>query len=246
MCSEWTFAAIVALEPCPKILYIKRFRMPFQNWQEALWRIYKDGVFVSPSTNVLFNFYRDEVRGLDVIGAARIRQQNLRNYLRSFPVKPRILIVGEAPGPKGARFSGVPFTSERLYAERALPFAGRKSSANETLYAEPTATIFWNTMASRFPDFLIWNTLPWHPHRPGEPLSIRAPKTSEVHAQLGLMEEVLRIVDPEQILAVGRIAQGALTRLNLKFIPIRHPSHGGATEFARGINNTFDELPEEI
>ena len=213
--------------------------MPFQDWQEALWRFYKDAVFTSPSTDVLFNPYRDEVHALDVAGGARIRQRNLQNYLRSFPGKPRILIVGEAPGPKGARFTGVPFTSERLYAQHALPFSGRKSSANVAPHAERTATIFWNIMASRFPKFLIWNTLPWHPHHSGEPLSIRAPKLSEVCAQLELMEEVLRIMDPEQILAVGRIAQSALTRLNQKFVPIRHPSHGGAAEFAEGIANSM-------
>jgi hypothetical protein len=218
--------------------------MTLQRWQEALWRLYEDVMFASPSTDVLFNPYRDEVRGLDIKGAARIRQQNLRSYLRSIPAKPRILLVGEAPGPWGARFTGVPYTSERLYEEGALPFSGRKSSVNGVPYAERTATIFWNVMTPRCPDFLIWNTLPWHPHQLGEPLSIRAPKTSEIRAQLELMEAVLRIVAPEQILAVGRIAQGALTTLNQDFIPIRHPSHGGAREFRKGMNQNFSTLIE--
>ena len=64
------------------------------------------------------------------------RQGNLLNYLLHFEGKPRYLIVGEAPGPWGCRFSGVPFTSERQLAQGELPFAGEPTSIHNPPVAE--------------------------------------------------------------------------------------------------------------
>lgn len=52
-----------------------------------------------------FNFYRDGA-------GADVRRARLRAYLESRADAP-LLLVGEAPGYRGARVSGVPFTSER-------------------------------------------------------------------------------------------------------------------------------------
>jgi len=52
------------------------------------------------------NFYRDGA-------GADVRRARLRAYLESRGDAP-LLLVGEAPGYRGARVSGVPFTSERL------------------------------------------------------------------------------------------------------------------------------------
>jgi hypothetical protein len=204
-----------------------------------LWRLYQQEIFERPSQPALFNPYRDADPSLDVRAAAEIRRSNLRAYLAAFPERPDTIVIGEAPGPRGGRFTGVPYTSERLYACDGLPFRGRKTSLRDESCAESTATIFWNVMRPHFPRFVIWNTVPYHPHRVGEALSIRTPAASEVDACLDLMAEAMRIIEPNCILAVGRIAQHALNKLNHDFIPIRHPSHGGATEFERGMQNTF-------
>lgn len=213
--------------------------MAFRVWQQALWALNEHHVFNRASTPTLHNMYCDEARGLDVQGSCEIRRQNLRAYVSAFHDKPETLIIGEAPGPWGCRFTGVPYTSERLYECGQLPFHGHKTSLRDESYAESTATVFWKAMTPHFPRFLIWNAVPFHPHRAGEPLSIRTPSVTEVRAHLEIMEEVLRILCPQQVLAVGRIAQGALNQLNLDFIPIRHPSHGGATEFRNGIEHTL-------
>ena len=61
-----------------------------------------------------FNFYRDG-RG------AAARRERLRGYLESRREAP-LLLVGEAAGYRGARVSGIPFTSERqLTAVQAAP-----------------------------------------------------------------------------------------------------------------------------
>jgi len=206
----------------------------------SIWAIYKDGVFGIPSTDSVFNPYHDEVLGLDVRGAASIRRENLFQYLSWFTDSPPILVVGEAPGPWGCRFTGVPYTSERLFSEGIFPFRGRKTSAKVEPCAERTATIFWRVMIAHLPRFVIWNTLPLHPHRAGEPLTIRPPTAGEMREYLPMMEAVMTAIRPETVLAVGRIAQNAIRKLDQRFIPIRHPSHGGAAEFQKGMESVLN------
>ncbi|WP_207653606.1 hypothetical protein [Clostridium peptidivorans] len=44
-----------------------------------------------------------------------IRRENLMIYLKQmYKLKPKIILVGEAPGYRGCRLTGVPFTSEHL------------------------------------------------------------------------------------------------------------------------------------
>src|SRR3954451_22989426 len=93
-----------------------------------LWQFLKKTLFEEPSTPVLFNPYHDADAQLDRKDAVKIRRANLKHYLAAFAERPAILLVGEAPGPHGCRFSGVPFTSEHQIVARTLPFTGRQSS----------------------------------------------------------------------------------------------------------------------
>src|SRR5581483_11310354 len=92
------------------------------------------------------NFYRHGE------GAA-LRRTRLRDYLETRRDAP-LLLVGEAPGYRGARVSGIPFTSERQ-----LTGAGP---------AEATATIVHRVLAELglASEVLLWNVVPTHPGTP--------------------------------------------------------------------------------
>jgi hypothetical protein len=116
----------------------------------------------------------DEVPELDRPGAAAIRRANLLDYLRSRQ-EPRLVLVGEAPGYRGCRFSGIPFTSER-----SLP-SDRRSSLRTDGWREPSATIVHGVL-SRLgieDETVLWNVVPWHPTGNG-PLTNRAPRANEL------------------------------------------------------------------
>lgn len=217
---------------------------------EPVWQWLQAAVFTLPSQGgrlPRFNFYRDEHPELDRPGAAAIRRDNLHIFLERYTTPPRILAVGEAPGWRGARFSGVPFVSEALQARGALGIRGRPTSRANRPYAESTATLFWQAL-ERLPgapaNILTWNCLPLHPYQPGEPRSNRRPARSEIEAYLPLLAEFIAIVRPKRVIAVGRCAEMALALAGIPAAGVRHPSHGGAHTFECQVRQAL-EIPTD-
>jgi uracil-DNA glycosylase family 4 len=153
-----------------------------------------------------FNFYRDGDR-------AATRRERLLGYLNARRDAP-LLLVGEAPGYRGARVSGIPFTSERQIS-RAGP-------------AEATATIVHRVLAELDieEDVLLWNVVPTHP---GTEQSNRRPTRVEIEAGLPYLQELTR---GRVAIPVGRLAHAVLGGSY-----VRHPSHGGAIAFAEGLRH---------
>jgi uracil-DNA glycosylase len=151
-----------------------------------------------------FNFYRDG-------DGAEIRRNRLLAYLCERETAP-LLLVGEAAGYRGARVSGIPFTSERQ-----LTGAGP---------AEATATIVHRVLADLGlgETVLLWNVVPTHP---GTASSNRPPRAAEVAAGAPFALELAR---GRRVIAVGRLAHRVLGAPY-----VRHPSHGGAAEFRAGL-----------
>jgi uracil-DNA glycosylase len=139
------------------------------------------------------------------------RRARLADYLGARADAP-ILLVGEAAGCRGARVSGLPFTSER--------------QLTGTGPAEATATIVHRVLAElgAADDVLLWNLVPTHP---GTPTSNRAPTRGEIDAAAPFLAELAR---GRRVIAVGRLAHA---RLGGPYV--RHPSHGGARDFRYGL-----------
>ena len=103
------------------------------------------------STSTVFNQYRDCNHEVDLPAAASIRIKNLKRYMEEAMSTACVLVVGEAAGPWGCRFSGIPFTGERQLLDRSFPFRGEQSSKVppelatrvEPPYVSKTAKIFW-------------------------------------------------------------------------------------------------------
>jgi hypothetical protein len=209
---------------------------------EGVWRAMDRDVFSRSSTDTLFNFYAAERPSVDRKGAGRIRRQNLRNYLDSFPAMPSVLVVGEAPGPWGCRYSGVPFTSEQQLCSPDFPFRGKQSSTEDHPHSERSATIFWNVLRDLHPHFLIWNALPLHPHPVNDAQSLRRPAAVEVAAFSTLLRSIADEINPKMVVAVGRVAEQAVGRIGIVPIYVRHPSRGGMKDFTEGMRRVFADL----
>ena len=189
----------------------------------------------------MVNPYRDSFPELDGPAAARRRRENLEAYLERVGV-PRRVLLGEALGFRGGRFSGIAFTSERQLAGpagRLLPWAGcppfAATSRNPGLWLEPSGSVVWGALGGDARGVLLWNTFPWHPYGPKGPLSNRTPERSLVAANLDVLEALLAEVGKAQILAVGRTAQAALAALGVAAPALRHPAYGGAGIFRQQL-----------
>lgn len=138
-------------------------------------------------------------------------RERLRAYLESRRDAP-VLLVGEAAGYRGARVSGLPFTSER--------------QLTGTGPAEAAATIVQATLEELgvAETVLLWNVVPTHP---GTETSNRRPTREEVVGGLPFLDRLAR---GRRVIAVGRLAQEATGAPY-----VRHPSRGGARAFRDGL-----------
>lgn len=138
-------------------------------------------------------------------------RERLADYLERQAEAP-LLLVGEAAGYRGARLSGVPFTSER--------------QLTGTGPAEASASIVHRVLSELGLEdqVLLWNVVPTHP---GTERSNRCPTKAEVAASRPFLDELAR---SRQVVAIGRLAE---RELGAPYV--RHPAHGGASEFQAGL-----------
>ncbi len=145
---------------------------------------------------------------------SELRRERLAGYLERRK-SARYLLVGEAAGYRGARVSGLPFTSERQVSGFGP--------------AEATATIVHRVLAELEleEDVLLWNVVPTHPHRSAESSSNRRPTRAEVRVAMPFLEQ---LAAGRTTIAVGRLAHSVLGGRY-----VRHPSHGGSEWFRAGL-----------
>lgn len=162
-----------------------------------------------------FNFYRDGP-------GAPLRRRRLAAYLDE-RAEACLLLVAEAPGYRGTRVSGIPLTSERQLSGEGP--------------GEATATIVHRVLEELgfASDVLLWNLVPTHPHRRAEPDSNRQPTRAEMEAGAPFLAELAR---GRRVIPVGRLAHACLGGRY-----IRHPSHGGAAAFRRGLLDSLRGSP---
>lgn len=170
------------------------------------------------------------------------RRHNLSLYLRRMATRrPRILLLGEAPGYRGCRVTGVPFTSESILLADGSSFdlfgaaAGFRSGGKSEPAREATATVVWTTLIQLGIVPLLWNAFPFHPHQPGRPDSNRPPTTGEIALGRDSLLTLLGAFGIEQIIAVGNKAAQALAGWGIAASKVRHPGHGGGAAFRREL-----------
>jgi uracil-DNA glycosylase len=174
---------------------------------------------------------------------SEMRRANLLLYLREMADRqPRVMLVGEAPGYKGCRLTGVPFTSEEVIKRgvRCGLFGADKGYRVAGESREQTASITWDTLGQLGLTPLMWNAYPFHPFAEGDERSNRAPTGAEMRAVSHFLLELLYLFQVEMVIAVGNRAEYALRAAGIKGEKVRHPSHGGKAAFAAGL----ERLPQ--
>lgn len=183
--------------------------------------------------------------------APHVRLAQLREYLECRVDQAKYLLVAEAVGYQGGKFSGIPMTSERMLLGhhrdievsdilptlKARRTSNRITAPSKTVeqygFAEPTATIVWGLIRDlKLPpsEVILWNIFPFHPFQASKgALSNRPPRRNELMVgkkYLGM----LRAFCPREVKVIG-IGEKAAATLGEGCLKVRHPANGGATMF---------------
>ncbi|MCG2623648.1 uracil-DNA glycosylase [Arthrobacter sp. I2-34] len=171
------------------------------------------------------------------------RRRNLELYLQEMlERRPKVLLLGEAPGYRGMTVTGVPFTNPAMLHGRSNHFGlfgsgkGYALPADApALAAEPTATVMWQVLAEL--DFLplLWSAYPLHPHLPGRPLSNRTPTAAEIATGKPIWLALAELFGVESVVAVGNVADRSVRASGRTAPKVRHPAHGGKARFRLGL-----------
>lgn len=177
---------------------------------------------------------------------------NLRTFLYGRERTARtLMLVGEAPGYKGAAISGVALSSVSTLTEAwgdpwgaFGPLAGYKTPPSARHNREATATIVWTSLSRILQDIplpLTWNAVPYHPI--GISGSSNAPLAKrDVALGVPWLERLLELFPNSVPVAVGNRACDALKSLGISHHGIRHPARGGKASFTQGLRGVKRSL----
>ena len=181
----------------------------------------------------------------------KIAKENLRLYFTKMKeLKPKFILIGEAPGYNGCRLTGIPFTSEFIIQDEIKNIRlfginnGYRTRNTAMPQKEPTATIVWEFLNTVKMYPLLWNAFPFHPYKSGNKDSNRNGKdltNDELEFGLYILRKIFEEFDIRKgmIVAVGRTSFNLLRRNGMDCSYIRHPSHGGKDEFIDGLEKLF-------
>lgn len=186
----------------------------------------------------VFNPYTDRCAVHDRGDAARCRRQNLELFLEAaLDNRVQTIWVARDLGYRGGRRTGVALTDPERNRFKASHTRACRCRAHSCRNLECI-------IALNEPVFL-WNVFPFHPHEPRDQFSNRCHTQEEREISLPLLQALIDMIQPRQIIAIGRDAQVALKDLETPVAPVRHPSYGGQSEFVAGLSSLYGLSNEE-
>lgn len=195
----------------------------------------------------VFNPYADACPDHDRPNAPKIRRGNLASMIgAALTMGTESMWFGRDLGYRGGRRTGLALTDEaHLHVLRAAfrNVAVEQATATGPL-AERTAQEIWRMVQCLPKPPFLWNVFPFHPHEPGEPMTNRPHTAREASFAEDILDTLLRWFQPECVVALGKDAHRALSRLGWDSVCIRHPSYGGQAAFAAGVRRLYG-LPLE-
>ncbi|MCO3748016.1 hypothetical protein FA132_22020 [Pseudomonas aeruginosa] len=193
-------------------------------------------------SHTLFNPYTDRCVFDSEINGPEQRLERLAMHL---DCDAKVVLIGEAPGYAGCRFSGVAFTSERQLLSGSVPRIkapeGRLTTPRLS-FTENSATTVWGNLYKLHQQdhAVMWNALQMHPSKDGSVLSNRTPTPAELahgRAALSLIREAF---PKAMLISIGQKAKQLLRDAGLQADwQVRHPANGGVPEFEAGLAEAF-------
>ncbi|GGC83633.1 hypothetical protein GCM10011396_33790 [Undibacterium terreum] len=154
--------------------------------------------------------------------------------------------IGRDLGYRGGRRTGLALTDDVHIDQHAKRwnFVAKRSTMGSAI-AERTAAVIWSKLDQIDARIFLWNVFPLHPHEADHPFTNRQHNARERCAGEELLQELIGLLRPSRIVAIGNDASAAANRVTdtVPVICVRHPSYGGQTQFLRQIEELYGSPP---
>ena len=188
-----------------------------------------------------FNPYSDRCEVHDRRDPPRRRAAALSAMLRRATEAPVDAIwIGRDLGYRGGRRTGLALTDDVHMVQHVkrwdLDLVAERPTIGSAI-AERTAAAIWGMLEHIDARIFLWNVFPLHPHESGEPFTNRQHNAHERRAGEELLQQLIALLKPSRVVAIGNDAAAAARRIAnaVPVICVRHPSYGGQTQFQSQI-----------
>ena len=152
------------------------------------------------------------------------------------------LWIGRDLGYRGGRRTGLAMTDDfslEVHARR-WSIVGERPTRG-TMIRERTSTAVWDLLGMIEASVFLWNVFPFHPHTHNNPFSNRPHSSAERRVGRRILGELIRMLRPRRIVAVGGLAAGVIGSITSgeQCVRVRHPSYGGQREFVEGMLGVY-------
>src|SRR5665213_4114273 len=175
----------------------------------------------------VFNPYADRCQVHDLDDAPERRAKSLLGMLNAAAsMEIDALWIGRDLGHRGGRRTGLALTDDvhlTIHATRWNVSVERATTGSPV--AERTAAVIWS-MLTRVPaPVFLWNVFPLHPHEPDDPFTNRSHSSSERAAGEEILAQLLTMLRPRRLVAIGNDAAKTASRLAgmAEVVQVRHP-----------------------
>lgn len=198
-----------------------------------------------------FNPYSDRCEIHDRQNAPHLRATALSAMLNKASENPVDAIwIGRDLGYRGGRRTGLALTDDIHMSAHAKRWNIEITEERPTIgnaVAERTAAVIWDMLEKIDSRIFLWNVFPLHPHESGDQFTNRQHNSLERKAGEDLLKQLINLLNPSRIVAIGNDAAAAALRVT-EAIPVanvRHPSYGGQSQFQRQIKELYS-LPVSL